>query len=69
MAAAGKNVTVWSAQDIGANISRHDPFTTRVKMVKLFIPVHEGTCQFATGETPEEAGVNLHLKLREAKLI
>jgi hypothetical protein len=38
-------------------------------MVKLFIPVHEGTCEFVTGETPEEAGANLHLKLREAKLI
>jgi electron transfer flavoprotein beta subunit len=69
MAAARKNVAVWSAQDIGAYLSRTDPFRARVKMVKLFIPVHEGTCEFVTGETPEEAGANLHLKLREAKLI
>jgi electron transfer flavoprotein beta subunit len=69
MAAARKNVAVWSAQEINDYLSRHDPFTARVKMVRLFIPVHEGACEFVTGETPEEAGANLHLKLREAKLI
>ena len=69
MTAARKNVAFWSAQEIGAYLSRSDPFTARVKMVDLFIPVHEGTCEFVTGETPEEAGANLHLKLREAKLV
>ena len=71
MAAARMEVAVWSAQDIGAEPSRLDPSAVRVKMLKLFIPVHEGKgkCQFVTGETPEEAGGNLHLKLREAKLI
>ena len=69
MAAAKKTVTVWSAQEIGAHMPRHDPFATRVKMVKLFIPVHEGACEFVTGGTPEEAGANLYLKLREAKLV
>lgn len=66
MAAARKSVTIWSAQEIA---SGNDAFTTRIKMVHLFIPVHEGTCEFVTGETPEEAGGNLHAKLREAKLL
>jgi electron transfer flavoprotein beta subunit len=69
MAAARKDVLVWSAREVSAHLSRHDPFAARVKMIKLFIPVHESACEFVTGETPEEAGANLHLKLREAKLI
>lgn len=68
MAAARKNVISWSAQEIAPYSSRPDPFTAGVNMVDLFIPIHEGTCEFVTGETPEEAGANLYLKLRETKL-
>ncbi len=69
MAAARKNVTVWTVHELSVHMSRHDPFEARVKMVKLFIPVRGGMCEFVTGETPEEAGANLHLRLREAKLL
>jgi len=62
MAASKKQVTVWNAQDIGSAKPRN-------KMLKLFIPVHEAKCEFIEAETPEEAGANLALKLREAKLI
>ena len=62
MAAAKKQVTTWSAQDIGG-------VGARSKMLKLFIPVHEAKCEFAEGDTPEEAGANLAAKLREAKLL
>ncbi len=62
MAAAKKQVTNWSSADI-------TPAQARSQMTKLFIPVHEGECEIIEGETPEEAGTNLALKLREAKLI
>lgn len=62
MAAAKKQVTRWSSQDI-------PPSPARSKLVKLFIPVHEAKCEFITGETPEEAGGKLAQRLREAKLL
>jgi hypothetical protein len=36
---------------------------------RLLLPVHEGKCELIEGENPEEAGSNLALKLREAKII
>lgn len=62
MAAAKKQVTNWSSADIPA-------VEARSQMLKMYIPVHEGTCEIIEGETPEEAGANLAAKLREAKLI
>lgn len=62
MAAAKKQVTNWSSGDV-------TPAQARSQMLKIYIPVHEGECEFIEGETPEEAGTNLALKLREAKLI
>jgi len=69
MAAAKKKVQTWTAQDIGVEPEMLDPSNAKVKMLELFIPVHEGKCEYVTGETPEEAGVNLHARLRKAKLI
>ena len=61
-----KPITVWNAQDIGADLSQ----IRRTDLLKLFIPTREGPeCQIMTGESPEEAGANLALKLREEKLI
>lgn len=62
MAAAKKQVTVWKAADV-------PPAAPRGTMLKLFVPVHEGKCEFIGGENAEEAGANLALKLREVKLI
>ncbi len=62
MAAAKKQVTNWSSADV-------TPAQARSQMLKIYIPVHEGECEFIEGETPEEAGANLAAKLREAKLI
>jgi electron transfer flavoprotein beta subunit len=36
---------------------------------KLFQPVKEAKCEMVEGETPTEAGANLAVKLREAKLL
>ncbi len=69
MMAAKKKVDTWTAQDIGADSTRLGPSGAKVKMLKLFIPVHEAKCEFVEAESPEEAGANLAVKLREAKLI
>ena len=61
--------TVWKPADIGLEPSQVGTAGQRAKMLKLFQPVHEGKCEIAEGETPEEAAVNLALKLREAKIL
>jgi electron transfer flavoprotein beta subunit len=62
MAAKKIEPVVWKSGDIGA--AQDD---RRVKIQRLFQPVHEGKCDFAEGDTPEEAAANLALKMREAK--
>ncbi len=66
MAAARKNVTTWTAADLGLEPSHLAP---KAKLLKLFIPVREGTCEIVEGETAAEAGANLALRLRQAKII
>lgn len=41
----------------------------RANLVKLFQPVHEGECEIIEADNPEEAAVNLALRLREAKIL
>jgi electron transfer flavoprotein beta subunit len=69
MAAKKIEPIVWKPSDIGIEPSQVGAAGQRAKMLKLFQPVHEGHCEFAEGETPEEAAANLALKLREAKLL
>ena len=69
MAAAKKTVTVWSAEEIGAESSKVGAAGARTKMLKLLIPVRESRCEIVEGENEEEAAVKLALKLREIKLI
>ena len=66
MAATRKRPTVWSAQDLGMDLSQHGP---SLRLVDLFVPVSEKSCEFIEGDGDEEAGRNLALKLREAKLV
>ena len=65
--AATVTIPVWSAQDIGVDL---DAVGTglRTRMVKLFTPEIKGECQIITGETPEEAAMNLLKVLRENKV-
>ena len=69
MAAAKKEVPTWNAQDIGADAAKLGAGGARAKVHKLFIPVKEGKCEIIEGDGPEEAAVNLALKLRETRLI
>ena len=69
MAAKKVEPIVWKPADIGVESSQVGVAGQRAKMLKLFQPVHEGKCEMAEGETPEEAAANLALKLREAKIL
>lgn len=59
-------VTVRSAQALGVDVSG----LQRMNLVSLADPPRRKTeCQIIGGETPEEAGTNLAIKLREAQLL
>ena len=66
MAATRKRPTIWSAADLGADASQLEP---RVTLQELFVPVRDQQCEIIEGEDPADAGRQLALKLREAKLI
>jgi electron transfer flavoprotein beta subunit len=65
MAAKKIEPVVWKPDDIGLAISEGGKAT----MTKLFQPVFEGKCEFAEGDTVEEAAVALALRIREAKIL
>jgi electron transfer flavoprotein beta subunit len=65
MAAKRKEPVIWKPADLGLDLSQE----RHLKLLKLFQPVHEGKCEVAIGETPEEMAINLALKLREAKIL
>jgi electron transfer flavoprotein beta subunit len=69
MAAKKLNPVVWKPADIGLDAALAGAAGRRSVINKLYQPVHEGKCEIAAGETPEEMAVNLALKLREAKVL
>ena len=60
---------VWKPADIGIDPSQVGAAGQRNKLVKLFQPVREGKVELIEGESPEEAGTNLAVKLREVKIL
>jgi electron transfer flavoprotein beta subunit len=64
MAAQKQPFTAWHAADLGVEIS--PPWS---RTVRLFIPAREVNCEMVAGETPEEAGAALALRLRETDCI
>ena len=69
MAAKKKEPVAWKPADIGVEPTQIGAAGRRADMLKLFQPVREGKCEIMEGETPEEAAVNLAMKLREAKIL
>lgn len=61
MAAQKQPFTAWKISDLAADIPKN-----RQRSLKLFIPERKVQCELVTGETPEEAGANLALKMRQA---
>ena len=69
LAAARKQIPVWTAADIGADAAMIGPGAARTELLKLSIPVHEAKCELITGENTAEAAIKLALRLREAKIV
>ena len=69
MAAKKMEPIIWKPADIEGDVSQIGAAGRRTKVFKLFQPVREGKCEIVEGESPEEAAVNLAVKLREAKIL
>jgi len=69
MAAKKKEPVIWKPADIGVEVSKIGAAGRHTKLLKLFQPVREGKCEIIEGENPEEAAVNLAVKLREVKVL
>ena len=63
--AGKKPITIWKAPDLEIETAS----IGRSKLLQLFIPEKEAKCQMVEGETLEEAGTNLALKLKELKIV
>ena len=66
MMAGRKSPTVWSAGDLDLDEAALSP---KLSLEDLYVPVSDQQCEFIEGEDEAEAGRNLALKLREARLI
>lgn len=60
---------VWKPSDIGMESNQVGNAGRKTSVSKLFQPVHEGKCEMAEGDSPEEAAANLAAKMREAKIL
>ncbi len=69
ISAAKKQVPVWNAKDISADVSQIGAVAARRKMVKLFIPERERKCEMIGGETPAETATKLANRLKEVGAI
>jgi electron transfer flavoprotein beta subunit len=69
MQAARKQVTTWTAADLGLGADEAGAAGSRLTLERLFIPEVNSHVELIDGEGPEEMAVNLARKLREAKLI
>jgi electron transfer flavoprotein beta subunit len=69
MAAAKKPILTWKPADLGLDAAQYSEAVAKVKIVDLFIPERESKCELVEGDTAEEAGANLALKLRVARII
>jgi electron transfer flavoprotein beta subunit len=66
MAAARKQVEVWTLADLGLSADQLQP---RITIEKLYIPVKQSNVEIIEGDSPEEQAANLARKLRDARLI
>jgi electron transfer flavoprotein beta subunit len=69
MAAGKKKIPVWHTTELGVDPAKTGRTGSLTRMTKLYIPRFEGKCEFIQGDTPEEMGEKLALRLRELKII
>ena len=65
MAAQKQPFTTWQTADLDVNAAH----SNHTRITRLYIPERDTVCEFAEGETPEEAGANLALTMQQNKLI
>jgi len=65
VASRKKPIITWNAQELEVDPSQ----MRRAGLLRLFTPQKEGRCEIVPGETPEEMGVNLALRLRQAQIL
>lgn len=61
--------TVWRQTDLELTADQVGVTGSKVKLVKMFKPVRDIECEMIPGDTPEEMGANLAVKLKEASLL
>jgi electron transfer flavoprotein alpha/beta subunit len=66
MAAGKKQVTTWSAADLGLDAAAVAP---RLTLESLFVPQVDTKVEIMSGDTPEEQAMALAKRLKDAKLI
>jgi electron transfer flavoprotein beta subunit len=69
MQAARKQVTVWTAGDLGLGSDQVGSAGARLNLERLYIPQVNSQVEFIDGDGAEELAANLAGRLREAKLI
>jgi len=69
MAAARKQVTSWTAQDLGLSAAEVGAAGARLTLERLYIPQVNSRVEYIDGEDAREMAAKLAQKLREAKLI
>lgn len=69
IAAARKQVPVWSATEIGVDPSKVGLGARRRTLNRLFMPARERRCEIIEGEDAGEAAVGLAIRLRDAGVI
>ena len=65
VASRSKPIMTWNAKELGVDPSQ----MRRARLLRLSIPQKESRCEIVQGETAEERGVNLAVKLREAQIL
>lgn len=66
ISASQKQIPVWNADDINVGLSRIGSSAARRKLVKLYIPERERTCEIIERENVVEASIELVEKLIKA---
>jgi len=66
MAAARKQVQIWTAADLGLGADALQP---RLTIERLYVPVKQSNVEIVEGENVQEQAANLARKLREARII
>jgi electron transfer flavoprotein beta subunit len=69
MAAGKKKIPVWNTAELGVDPARTGRAGSLTRVTRLYMPRFEGKCEFIEGDTPEEMGAKLAIRLRELKII